>query len=907
MSFKTNSFFPIITVCSVAETNNDTLPGMDLVVQFFMNLVPALLMLAIISILFGFISHVTRLSNVKYVKLCPTAVIITAIIVATVLPLHTISSSLSLYYFDIDSEGLYIISDAYVYDVFDAYGNKPDIYVIEESDWHPTGYIMYLSPGRYYAYLGEPGSFPPYTADLDISYTYSAEYLNLVGEERDEQHSLVYSSQNYIYLRLHYKSETLKKDYILFDTNVYIIENTVFNVTIETVYYEILYGGDLEVAIVVDDQTKAKFDFPSSGSNVTKAVDITAGYHRIVIKTVSNYEPWYKNADFYVYINCTYIANIDIPVEIALQPAANVDVSSETQKYKVYAHNFTITSNDTQLLKYFIVPVYTAEVEQLTSLNPAVIQGDDIVRPAQLVDLGIYKYIVFQSWCNSTVCNYTVVWNYPQTTSVGIFYDSFTSDPLFTWNEIVKENVSLVTYDPQHDSLNVTFNATGLYIMSRTIDFNASALYVEAEADYLFAHAGSSNLTIVTYPYTTALYYVEGVMYDISIVEDSSTLSMHMERLTPNISYSYGNTIAVGVEGNGTGVIHGVIALPIATAYNVTVNKQLLRLDLEIERYSIGYSVPSAIGYWTHMVQCTIYYDPAYLPPTPYFNVVLELPENEWVAQGLARPGLVDIAVVDSSSNLIPFWIEPFMSNGYRRVWLKLPADPSRNIYVVNILLNNTRITTTLSTYNAFIEFYRQEYGLGTTWVLDDYGYVVTQNPYVNTIVAVTDSLTTFSFKLGYTVYDYYIVSPYSIVEVHGSYTSEIHSFSGFYIENQVQWIYYDQSGNLRYYQGSSLVWEVSDLDKPWTWPPTIIGAKNAEFIGLAVLVPYSYAIGTVTGGWAGIESEPVVVNDDRSGFSWESVGQMMIVMMPLIIIALVMKLIQNPPSIARSRRGGVL
>ena len=106
------------------------------------------------------------------------------------------------------------------------------------------------------------------------------------------------------------------------------------------------------------------------------------------------------------------------------------------------------------------------------------------------------------------------------------------------------------------------------------------------------------------------------------------------------------------------------------------------------------------------------------------------------------------------------------------------------------------------------------------------------------------------------------------------------------------------------------MIWEVTDLDKPWSWPPTIVGAKDSSLIGLAILVPYSYSIGTITGGkWSAVEAEPVSTGgaESSTSFDWGAMGQMILALMPLIIIAIVFRLIQNPPSISRSSKGGII
>ena len=907
MNIKYNLFF--IPLLFIAETNDTTnMPGMDLVINFFVAILPALFMLAILSILFGFIRAMSgRIEPARYIRYIPYALIL--LILFTALPIHT-ASNLTLYYFDIDSSGLYYIDNLYVYDVFDAYGNKIQVYRLEQSDWFPTGYIFEVDPGRYYLYAGEPGSFPVYSTDLTITYSYDPTNLTLIDETKNELHSLVYADQNYINLTRYYDLKAYSSyNYTLFDTYVYIINDTVLNITIKSVSMPDIVT--LNVKIIIDD-TATVYDFPSPPNNETYSIQISKGFHSITV-VVYPYQDSTGEAYFYFYFICKYIVSgtIVFPTRIVPQEASNVEVSSSTETYKVYAHNFTIISNESQQLKYFIIPVYTNEVEQLTNLNPVILEHEtNVVRPALLVDLHNRKFIVFQSWSNATIANYTIIWNYPQsTTIIHVFFDNFRSDPLLVWSETVKENVSTVTYDASHYTLNITGSSLR-YMISRSINFNASAVLAYVESYAAMVWSGSGNLSLVTYPLSSNyIMFAKGSEYIVSISESSTVISMQMDSLAHVFTYSPGQNIAVAVEDPDNAVIGGVIAVPETIEYNVSLNKQLLRLTISIERYQVGYSTPSAVGYWTHMVQCTIYYDPAYLPPVEYFNVRLELPEHDWVAQGLARPGLVDIAITDAQSELLDFYIEPYLlPDGDRVVWLKLPADPSRNFYVVNILLNNTMLTTSLSTYNAFIQYYYAQYGLGNSWDQDSDGYIVTQNLYVNTIAVIPES-SSFSFKLAYTPYDYYIITPASITEVHGSYSEQIHSFEGFFVQNQVQWIYYDRSGRLQYYQGSSMIWEVTDLDKPWSWPPTIVGAKDSSLIGLAILVPYSYSIGTITGGkWSAVEAEPVSTGGAESPiFDWAAMGQMILALMPLIIIAIVFRLIQNPPSITRSSKGGII
>ena len=181
-----------------------------------------------------------------------------------------------------------------------------------------------------------------------------------------------------------------------------------------------------------------------------------------------------------------------------------------------------------------------------------------------------------------------------------------------------------------------------------------------------------------------------------------------------------------------------------------------------------------------------------------------------------------------------------------------------------------------------------------------------TQNVYVNTIVVVPKN-SNFAFKLALTPNDYYTITPFSIVETHSLQQQTVHQFSGFFVQDQVHWIYYTKDGSLQYYQGNTLLWEVNDLNKPWTWPPMIEGATNATLIGLAILVPYSYSIGTVTGGQWGydVQADTVQVGTSDSRVSWTSMGEIILALLPLIIIAIVIRLIEHPPGVSRTVSGG--
>ncbi len=935
-------FFLTGETTTLSPVANETNLGVGLVAGFFQRIVPALLFLAIISMLFGFIRNISGKGGLRYAVAIAVTVGVGLNFIMPIIPLAHASSN--VYSVSVSNAGWYHVNGEY--QVIDAYGDPINYYFNPTSgDIVPAGTIFHLpTAGKYYLVptsdQGDSSILHQYITGPDVSqYTYkkdadSDDYQSIDYNLTEDNgfginYSDLYSNITYdTYTFIQRGGGTNGYTYAYFYNGIVFTGQFPYSETI-SLHGSITYSdndqaddwAEAETDIYVLLDGSQVYNAELTGSNPSGTfpwqynVNVTSGQHTIkVYYKVKVYGASGKTYDV------DYTANInlyapsatgDIPQLVTLTPVEEpeITVKQESSTVKVYANNFTIATHGDQEYNYYVVPVDTSEVGQLTSLNPVILEHQtNVIRPCRLVTIANQSYIIFQSWSTGTNNSYTVIWNYPNAPVLqDVFVDAFTSDPLMTWEESVKTNVSKVTV---HDGYLTVEGENYEYMLARNLDMGLNGGLAYVKADYNGFWVGGNNVTYLTFMTGTPwLYFAGGELYKVELESTTDTITLDMQGVISYANYTSGGTIGILASGSSTAVLGGVIAVPETTGYNVTYNKQLLRLSIDIEKYSIGYSLPQDKGYWTHMVQVVVNYDPTVLPPIDYFNVRLELPEQTWVSENLARPGLTDIAITDSNGNLVPFWVEPYQeSNGYRGVWVKLPADTSRNMYVLNILLNNTMLDTSLSTLNAFIQYYYKPYGLGSQWSKDGQGYIVTQSLYTNVMVLVPDS-SNYTFKLALTPYDYYTVNPYGVTEYHSAWSNQTHSFNGLFIQNAVQWIYYTRDGFLKYYQANNNLWNVDDMNKPWSWPPVIIGATGASTIGLAVLVPYSYSIGTIAGGhWDTGDTQTVTVGGSGSSggsVDWKQIGGMTLAMVPLLVIGLFFRLLERPPGVSKTVSGG--
>jgi len=911
-------FPPFLIITLLAETTTTTTPSpieaatIQAVADLFVKLVPWLLFLAALSILFGFIKNITKNFNYlsKYVK----PGLLLALVLVSPIPLATAATSQSqsiALYFDVPAAGLYYIPTSYsVSRVIDAYGNSVSVYYVPQSDWYTAGYIVYLGPGRYNVITGQ-SSLPLYQPNMMITYTYSLQTPSsiTVSEVNNTQiHDITSSLNHYVNITINISGGLKVYQYtpVLFKTGVFrVLRDTQLSIRYSLTVSSTAPSGCSGATTSILVNSSSIYSFSAIGS-FNALINLSQGYYTVRVEiTDPGTCQYFGGVNAVISLAGSYIVKEpQYPAQVYLQQyTVPVVATANTVKTRVYAHNVTLQPAGDPTLKYIILPVDINEVSALTQLNPVVYDPAlNVVRPARLVNLHGADYLVFQAWSNTT--QYTIIWNYPNTVPLdtNIFVDDFAGDPLLTWS-YSGSSISRVEYDKSNRELDV-YGSSHVFTLQRDVGFNANGVLTYIQADYAYVYTG--NVSYIPQLATTQyIAFIAGTLYNTTAYWTTGSIEYVLTPVYTSTDWSTGSVVTLYASSVITSILGGVVAVPDMIPYNASVSRNLLRLDMNVEYYTISYSIPSNVGYWKYVVQATIYYDPSYLPPNqPYFNVWLELPEQLWLQQGYVKPGLADIAVTTADGKLLKFWIEPYLlPNGYRRVWLKLPADPARNIYIVNILLGNDMLQSSLSTLEAFIEYYDENMGLSGTWSSDKYGFTVTSNPYVNTIVAVPKTLP--SFKLGLTVDDFFNVTAYGVVEVHSAYSEQVYSSNGMVLSGLVHYIYWSRDGRLQYYQGNSLLYEAT-LSSKYAWPPVVVGFANARQAGLAILVPFTYSIGTITGGqWNPVTVSPVV--QGGSSFSWSAMGGMILAMLPLLILAIVFRLVQSPPGVSVSKSKGVI
>ncbi|MEB3759764.1 MAG: hypothetical protein GSR81_02850 [Desulfurococcales archaeon] len=830
-------------------------------------------------------------------------------------------SQSSTYIVDVNKAGWYYIPlHASRVLIVDPYGYQLEAInyrTIVTSDWWDPGLYVYIEkPGRYYIFSGQGESG---NAQLAASpqprpiYIHSGDYVQLANSKIiKENFDVDYQYKNSTTYSLLYYVNGFKitsgtsTGYLATELTITALTTT----TITVHFYGFAHAsghGFNNWTIMVDGTPVAT----NTSAEWITTLEIQAGTHTLRLGAYVYYSTNTGGIIFYVNITATGIIGSRInPLQINAIEAPLISINSDTNNVKVYSNKFIITANESLLHKYLLIPVDDSEVSSLLdSYNIVVYENETgYVRPAQLITVNGQKYIIFESWTDNTSGTFLVIWNYPQAVSPtldGVFTDTFTSDPLLRWQELYKYNVSRVEYS----SGTLTINGSNfLYIIGLNVSGVYEAVFGFMNADNGYVVAGNQNISVVPVAFSgTGLFFLSGKLYDIEFTSNQYILQLNMSQISFNVSIneSRGNSIVLAVSSTNTGYIYGAIALANSTSYNVTFYKQLLRVPLTIERYNIGYSISGEVGYWSYSVPLTVKVDPVGIPSDVNSIIVrIWIPEDEWVSMGYMLPGAVDLAVVDSQYRLLDYYISPYKTvNGTRAVYIRLPWDGSQTVYHLYVLIGNNKLNSSLAKPTTFPVYYDADLGLGTMWEENIANYTITHVRNVNFIYVEGSQYVV----LGLTPYDFYIITPQQLSVQHGSAVSTLQYFGGTTptgVDYLVRWN--NALGSADVYIGDILYQQIENLDSDvYAWPPVIVGAKNARFIGAGYMPNYAYALGTVQGGI--IKDKTINVEQQPPPDPMESIKYMAPILLILLIIGIVMRMMEHPPQVQVVKREGVI
>ena len=303
-------------------------------------------------------------------------------------------------------------------------------------------------------------------------------------------------------------------------------------------------------------------------------------------------------------------------------------------------------------------------------------------------------------------------------------------------------------------------------------------------------------------------------------------------------------------------------------------------------------SSASVSGSWAYRipVYITLSYLPQSLTDTGYL-FRLELPIGDWIRAGLLSPALEDLLIVDGSMQPLPFAI--IKNDGERAVIYVRYTKPllSQSI-VIYILLKNEQLWGTGNSFASLTATFNR---INPQEGVDDlgwsYGYsymVYNMWLFVGRNVSIAAGPTTFDFAA-------WNPSRGIVWEQHGSLITRNITVNATAGEETLVVFSNGFRDALVYVDG-----------KPWysiplasfnkTSPTYYVKWKGAVAVYAGKMIPYSYALGQISGSM----EQPVKVtvkqpgsNEHRSGASMWS---LMSAMIPLLIIAIVVRLVQNPP-----------
>jgi hypothetical protein len=276
----------------------------------------------------------------------------------------------------------------------------------------------------------------------------------------------------------------------------------------------------------------------------------------------------------------------------------------------------------------------------------------------------------------------------------------------------------------------------------------------------------------------------------------------------------------------------------------------------------------------------------------------LILPTQTWVNNGLLCPNLEDLIIVDGSGRPLAFYL--LRQGTTSVVYVRYDAVITTTQIVIYVLLKNQALCGTensFSTLSAFDAVDPRDF-------VDDFGYNVYFNYYSWNLLVFMPQQSDASLKAGSSFYDAVELNNTAVWARHGSLIVWQQSL------NQSIWSMGDEIiaviarpnfDSILLYRNGEPVFAI-DLKNVNASPGQYLGYKNAKAYAGKMLM-YSYAIGQVVGGFQVPRSIGPEQPKQAAGGEvnwWAVIGALI----PLIVIAVIFRLIENPP-VGRGGRGG--
>jgi hypothetical protein len=359
---------------------------------------------------------------------------------------------------------------------------------------------------------------------------------------------------------------------------------------------------------------------------------------------------------------------------------------------------------------------------------------------------------------------------------------------------------------------------------------------------------------------------------------------------------------ASGVMLTGTfNISVAVILYNIATMMNYTYAIDTMQLK-QITADKIQYVISGQItGSWQYRIPISINLMEL---PTSFqetgFLFRLILPTQTWINNGLLCPNLEDLIMVDGSGRPLAFYL--FRQGATSVVYVRYDSIITTTQIVIYVLLKNQALCGTgnsFSTLSAFDAVDPRDF-------TDDFGYNVYFNYFSWNLLVFIPQAADASLKAGSSFYDAVELNATSVWARHGSLITWQQSL------NQSIWSVGDEIiaviarpnfDSLLIYRNGEPIFAI-DLKNVDASPGQYLGYKGAKVYAGKMLM-YSYSIGQIVGGFSmpkmiGPE-QPRSSSGGEANWWWAVIGALI----PLIVIAVIFRLIENPPISGRGGRGG--
>ncbi len=425
---------------------------------------------------------------------------------------------------------------------------------------------------------------------------------------------------------------------------------------------------------------------------------------------------------------------------------------------------------------------------------------------------------------------------------------------------------------------------------------------------------------------------------DIPLYDENGTVIGHTTRLVVNGTISLhdyvGATLILDIDGNYTAygvdtdtigssedsyTVMYVLTPDARITGNFTLGRVLVLWNTRVhthyfvnimgkpelrsfELYRIRIASGTVTGTWSYRVPIYIALSelPERLDETGFiFRIVL--PTSRWVSAGLLSPALEDLLIVDSSMRPLPFFIYGFDKDNNAIVYVRYDEPIMSNTIVLYVLLQNKNLWGTGNSFSSLTATFD---AVNPVEFTDDFGFKDTYTYMTYNMLLFKPTSSDWAVKIGKTWYDFVAVNSKGELWVqHGSLVTFAKNLT---LKKPVKeimlYISRDHDNVLFYVNGRP--WFAIKLSEFNASKAYYIGYRNCiVYAGRTLL--YSYSIGSIVGGMqrptVTVSQPPPPPQQTSPRNTWKTI----IGMIPLLLLAVVIRLIREPR--APRPRGGEL